>query len=87
MAAVIAGPDPTELLVAAGMLLASLASIRPAVHAYVAWFNRHHTPPATTDVRALRGDRVSLPAASPTVGNVAEPSSPDAGSATAGEQR
>jgi hypothetical protein len=62
MTAVSAGTDPAELLVAAGMLLAGLASIRPAVHAYVAWFNRHLTPSAAADVRALRGGRASLPA-------------------------
>lgn len=65
MTAVSAGTDPAELLVAGGMLLAGLASIRPAVHAYVAWFNRHLTPSAAADVRALRGGRVSLSAASP----------------------
>lgn len=87
MTAVSAGTDPAELLGASGALLVGLALIRPVVHAYVAWFNRHLLPPATADARALRSARVSLPAASPTVGNVAEPSSPDAGSATAGEQQ
>lgn len=67
MTAVSAGTDPAELLVAAGMLLAGLALIRPVVHAYVAWFDRHLTPPAAAEVRALCGGRVSLSAVSPTV--------------------
>jgi hypothetical protein len=61
MTAVSAGNDPAELLVAIGMAVAGLALIRPAVHGYVARFNRHLLPPATTGARALRRGRVSLP--------------------------
>ena len=87
MTAVSAGTDPAELLAAAGVAVVGLALIRPCVRAYVAWFNRHLLPPAAADVRALRGGRVSLPSASPADGNVAEPPSPGAGSATPGAQR
>lgn len=62
MTAVIAGPDPAELIAAGALAVVGLALIRPCVHAYVAWFNRHLLPPTAAGVRAPRRGRVSPPA-------------------------